>query len=210
MPTRCVGSTPSNGQQPGHPTVCGRCCAAASKGAKRSARKWTEIMSTFPAVVHVYYNGTCELDEASNTGTGRWYVGEFFTKPDGETNTLYGYYDDEYTRVDGEWLFANRTLTALYQGQERHDRHLHARRGRLARDHPTIESTVSLDAAGEQRRQVGIGGRDQRVHPSMEPLPAALVAAEERKLLRACLDGSLNAVAGEVVLVAHDVFEELA
>ena len=87
------------------------------QGREEIGAKWTEIMKTFPAVVHVYYNGTCELDEASNTGTGRWYVGEFFTRPDGETNTLYGYYDDEYVRVDGEWLFANRTLEALYRGK---------------------------------------------------------------------------------------------
>ena len=77
---------------------------------------WKKIMSGIPAVVHMYFNGTAELDEAAGTGTGRWYIGEYLHMPDGSTTAMYGYYDDQYTHVDGEWLFRTRTLTPLYRG----------------------------------------------------------------------------------------------
>lgn len=86
------------------------------EGRDQIGQTWTSIMSGFPAVVHVYYNGTCDLDETAGTGSGRWYVGEFLRMPDGDSMAMYGYYDDDYVRVDGEWLFAKRSLTGLYRG----------------------------------------------------------------------------------------------
>lgn len=86
------------------------------EGREEIGKTWTGIMSGMPAVVHVYFNGTCELDEPAGTGTGRWYVGEFLRLPDDQTMAMWGYYDDEYTLVDGDWLFATRTLTPLYRG----------------------------------------------------------------------------------------------
>lgn len=86
------------------------------EGRETIGETWTSIMSGIPQVFHVYYNGTAELDEAAGTGTGRWYVGEFLHMPDGSTVAMYGFYDDEYVHVDGEWLFHTRLLTPLYRG----------------------------------------------------------------------------------------------
>ncbi|MFN3217970.1 MAG: nuclear transport factor 2 family protein [Acidimicrobiales bacterium] len=77
---------------------------------------WTKIMSGFPAVVHVVHNGGATLDEAAGTGSGRWYTSEFLRMADGTTRTMWGFYDDEYRNVDGDWKFAKRTLTSLYSG----------------------------------------------------------------------------------------------
>lgn len=85
------------------------------EGREAIGETWSQIMSGIPAVFHVYFNGTAELDDSDGTGTGRWYVGEFLALDTG-TIAMYGYYDDEYVLVDGEWLFLTRTLTPLYRG----------------------------------------------------------------------------------------------
>ena len=77
---------------------------------------WVSIMSGIPQVFHTYANGNATLDEAAGTGTGRWYVGEFLHMADESTVAMYGYYDDEYVLVDGQWLFRTRRLTPLYRG----------------------------------------------------------------------------------------------
>ncbi|MGI9603670.1 MAG: nuclear transport factor 2 family protein [Acidimicrobiales bacterium] len=77
---------------------------------------WTSIMGTMGAVIHLIHNGTSRLDEEAGTGTGRWYITEHLRMGDGATATLMGYYDDEYRRVDGRWLFARRVLHPLYMG----------------------------------------------------------------------------------------------
>ena len=77
---------------------------------------WKSIMATFPAVFHVCFNGTADLDDGAGIGTGRWYIGEFLRMPDESTIAMYGYYDDAYALHDGEWLFKSRTLTPLYRG----------------------------------------------------------------------------------------------
>lgn len=86
------------------------------EGREAIGETWKSIMGGIPAVFHVYYNGTTDLDDATGTGTGRWYIGEFLRLPDDSTIAMYGYYDDEYVKVDGEWLFRTRTLTPLYRG----------------------------------------------------------------------------------------------
>jgi len=77
---------------------------------------WTSIMATMVAVIHVVHNGTSEVDESAGTGTGRWYITEQLRMGDGADATLVGWYDDEYRRVDGRWLFAKRVLHPLYMG----------------------------------------------------------------------------------------------
>ena len=86
------------------------------EGREAIGETWKTIMSGIPAVYHVYYNGTADLDDDAGTGSGRWYVGEFLHMADGSTVAMYGYYDDEYLLIDGEWLFSTRTLTPLYRG----------------------------------------------------------------------------------------------
>ena len=77
---------------------------------------WNTAMDGFEAVVQNVVNGTCSLDDDAGTGTGRWYILEHFKRADGNVGILLAYYDDAYTRVDGEWLFASRELVIQYGG----------------------------------------------------------------------------------------------
>ena len=51
-----------------------------------------------------------------DVGDGRWYFNEFAKAKSGAALFYLGYYDDTYRSVGGEWRFASRTLTWLYQG----------------------------------------------------------------------------------------------
>ena len=71
-------------------------------------------MDLFESVIQLAFNGTASTD--TETGEGRWYFSEFAKAKSGKTLFYLGYYDDTYTRTGGEWRFASRTLTWLYQG----------------------------------------------------------------------------------------------
>jgi hypothetical protein len=83
---------------------------------------WHKAMGGFIAVSQNVMNGSYELDEAAGTGAGRWYIIEHYhrrTDPasgDDGKGKLLAYYDDTYTLVDGEWLFASRFLVPQYSG----------------------------------------------------------------------------------------------
>lgn len=87
---------------------------------------WNMAMDSFNAVVQNVLNGTCTLDEESGTGTGRWYIHEHWHRMPGapaeganvagDKGILLAYYDDEYVRRDGKWLFASRDLVPQYSG----------------------------------------------------------------------------------------------
>ncbi|MEX1104618.1 MAG: nuclear transport factor 2 family protein, partial [Ilumatobacteraceae bacterium] len=51
-----------------------------------------------------------------DTAKGRWYINEWFRRSDMSNNVLLAHYDDEYVKVDGEWLFSRRFLQAHYTG----------------------------------------------------------------------------------------------
>ncbi len=77
---------------------------------------WHQAMATFDAVIQTVRNGTYELDIATGSGTGRWYVHEAFTRAGGGSGILLAHYDDEYRLVDGAWSFARRELVVHYNG----------------------------------------------------------------------------------------------
>jgi hypothetical protein len=77
---------------------------------------WMKAMSGLEIVVQMVHNGTCTVDATTGTGTGRWYVSEHLERVGGVRGILLAWYDDEYVRVDGRWLFASRNLTRLYGG----------------------------------------------------------------------------------------------
>ena len=77
---------------------------------------WNSAMDGFKAVVQNVVNGTYELDESAGTGSGRWYIIEHWMRPDETRGMLLAYYDDRYTRVDGDWYFASRDLVIQYGG----------------------------------------------------------------------------------------------
>jgi len=71
-------------------------------------------MDLFESVIQLALNGTATT--ADDSGEGRWYFTEFARTKSNKTLYYIGYYDDTYRRVDGNWRFASRTLTWLYQG----------------------------------------------------------------------------------------------
>jgi hypothetical protein len=77
---------------------------------------WHQAMGGFNAVIQTVLNGTYELDDSAGTGTGRWYIQEAFQRAGGESGMLLAHYDDEYVRVDDQWLFGSRDLVVHYGG----------------------------------------------------------------------------------------------
>jgi hypothetical protein len=76
--------------------------------------RWTVEMAKYAAVLQLVANGDASID--GDEGTGRWYIHEHNRRVDGSSAILIAYYDDVYRHVAGDWLFARRELTRLYQG----------------------------------------------------------------------------------------------
>ncbi|MEF8900116.1 MAG: nuclear transport factor 2 family protein [Halovenus sp.] len=47
-----------------------------------------------------------QLEVTGDTATGQWYLFEYYIAADGTSGFVFGWYDDEYRRVDGEWKIA--------------------------------------------------------------------------------------------------------
>ena len=78
---------------------------------------YESAMDLFESVNQVSLNGGCDLDRAMGTGSGRWYMSEYALSKSAHRVFYLGYYDDRYVRnAAGEWKFAARTLSWLYQG----------------------------------------------------------------------------------------------
>lgn len=56
-----------------------------------------------PFLAHMVHNPLIEID--GERATGQWYFEVPCTFKDGSAGWIQGVYDDEYRRVDGEWLF---------------------------------------------------------------------------------------------------------
>lgn len=79
---------------------------------------WNNAMDGFKAVVQNVVNNVADLDDYAGTGTGRCYIQENWWRADDSKGILLAYYDDAYTRVDGDWLFASRELIVQYGGPQ--------------------------------------------------------------------------------------------
>ncbi|MGB3735662.1 MAG: nuclear transport factor 2 family protein [Ilumatobacter sp.] len=77
---------------------------------------WNSAMDGFKAVVQNVVNSGASVDDESGTGTGRCYIQESWWRADDSKGILLAYYDDAYTCVDGDWLFASRELVVQYGG----------------------------------------------------------------------------------------------
>lgn len=75
---------------------------------------WVKAMGGFAAVVQMVNSGEVHVD--GDEASGRWYINEHFCRRDGVKGLLLAYYDDSYVNIDGQWLFASRSLVAQYQG----------------------------------------------------------------------------------------------
>lgn len=61
---------------------------------------------------HLFANPRIEVD--GDRARGRWDLLSPCRRPDGRSFWMYGFEDDEYRRVDGEWLIASLTLTTVF------------------------------------------------------------------------------------------------
>jgi len=86
------------------------------EGREAIVELWNSAMDGFHAVIQNVMNGTAQLDDATGTGSGRWYIHEHWNRVSDERGILLAYYDDTYTRVDGDWMFASRELVVQYGG----------------------------------------------------------------------------------------------
>jgi SnoaL-like protein len=75
---------------------------------------WIGAVEAFDIIVQLAHNGQAIVD--GDRGAGRWYVSEHTQRTEGSKGFLLAYYNDTYSRVDGQWLFASRAITVLYRG----------------------------------------------------------------------------------------------
>lgn len=84
------------------------------KGRDAIFAAWEAAMKDFPKMVGTSGLGMLKID--GDTAKGRAYPRELIINDDGSTRTDYGCYEDEYVKIDGQWLFKSRTHSILYSG----------------------------------------------------------------------------------------------
>jgi SnoaL-like domain len=90
-----------------------------SSGKIAIVEQWVAAMDRFDAVFQVVHNGEVTFpsdDQPAEQASGSWYVHEHFRKRTGDVGILLARYDDEYQRVEDQWLFRSRCLVVSYQG----------------------------------------------------------------------------------------------
>ena len=80
---------------------------------------WTNAMSGFPFVVQLINYGVLDID--GDRASGRWYLTENLQFADGGGMYNVGCYQDKYVRREGQWLFAERHYTVLYNDEGKGD-----------------------------------------------------------------------------------------
>lgn len=86
------------------------------EGKEAIVKLWYSAMKGMHAVVQVVHSGEVRYAPGPDTAAGRWYINEWFRRADGTNGMLLAHYDDEYVRIDGEWLFSRRFLQSHYSG----------------------------------------------------------------------------------------------
>lgn len=73
---------------------------------REAIREFAEnvVGAQHPFLSHMLHNPVIEID--GDVATGQWYFEVPCTFEDGEAGWIQGTYDDEYRRVDGDWLFS--------------------------------------------------------------------------------------------------------
>jgi ketosteroid isomerase-like protein len=84
------------------------------KGRDAIFESWSAAMEDFPNMVALAYLGMLQID--GDTAIGRAYPRELIVNDDGSTRVDSGRYDDEYVKVNGQWLFKSRTHSILHTG----------------------------------------------------------------------------------------------
>ena len=84
------------------------------KGREEIVETWSAIMKGYPFVVFLVQPGIVEVN--GDEATCRSYVEEIIEPEGGDPFCVYGCYNDELVREDGEWKFLRRNYSRLYTG----------------------------------------------------------------------------------------------
>ncbi len=84
------------------------------RGRDEIRKVWEGAMAGFPFAVFLVQPAIVNVD--GDKGTCRSYVTEILGTNDGTSFRVYGCYNDEVVREDGEWKFKSRRYSRLYQG----------------------------------------------------------------------------------------------
>jgi uncharacterized protein (TIGR02246 family) len=71
-----------------------------------------ELFSHWQGLFQAVHSGRVTIN--GDAATGQWYITEFGQR-DGEELRVGGMYRDEYTRIDGRWMFAKRHFDILFR-----------------------------------------------------------------------------------------------
>jgi ketosteroid isomerase-like protein len=85
-------------------------------GREAIAKLWYGAMAGMHAVYQAAHSSDVRYGDSVDHAAGRCYINEWFRRADGTNSILLAHYDDEYVRVDGEWLFSRRLLVVHYSG----------------------------------------------------------------------------------------------
>ncbi|MFP6639261.1 MAG: nuclear transport factor 2 family protein [Myxococcota bacterium] len=76
---------------------------------------YEQVVSSLEAVVQHAHGGILEF-QAADRATGRWSITEHARMASGAPLFTIGLYEDDYVRLDDEWLFSRRVFRTLYLG----------------------------------------------------------------------------------------------
>jgi ketosteroid isomerase-like protein len=82
------------------------------KGRDEIVRRWVEAMAELPLNVNIQTLGALEVN--GDTATGRTWTSETVVFGPDDSRVATGVYDDEFIKIDGQWLFKRRTYKALH------------------------------------------------------------------------------------------------
>lgn len=86
-------------------------------GGEEVAAYWREN------VAYEFSMHTVQMPQLSIDGdeaTGRWYMIVFYVTPAGDEGYVLGWYEDQYTRVDGEWMIDQMDMEVTYDTTDYH------------------------------------------------------------------------------------------
>ncbi|MEO9467797.1 nuclear transport factor 2 family protein [Parasphingorhabdus sp.] len=81
-------------------------------GRENIVNLWNGAMSAFDAVSFLGIPGSLEV--TGNTATGRYQTHEILVE-NGEPRIAGGRYDDEFVKIDGQWLYSKRIFNVVAQ-----------------------------------------------------------------------------------------------
>lgn len=82
-------------------------------GKKAIVDLWTTAMGAFNWTIQTAEHFSLNIDEAKGIGSGHVVVRERYERTDGVRGDLLAKYLDQYVKVEGEWLFAERILEII-------------------------------------------------------------------------------------------------